>query len=108
MQVAALGGVPAVVFLILLPGSLAGLLLNRNWRHSDRLAALALVGLLALAATLFSVFRLNAEPSGRTVPVTLIATTLCASAGWEGVLGQVPPAVSPPLPAGDSLCCQRS
>jgi len=31
IQVAALGGVPAVVFMILLPGSLAGLMLIRTW-----------------------------------------------------------------------------
>jgi apolipoprotein N-acyltransferase len=95
VQVAALGGVPAVVFLILLPGSLAGLWLNRSWRHSDRLAALALLGLLALAATLFSVLRLNAKPSGRTVPVTLIATNYfdAIPQGWEGVWAKYQPAV---------------
>jgi apolipoprotein N-acyltransferase len=95
VQVAALGGVPAVIFLILLPGSLAGLWLTRNWRHSDRLAALALVGLVALAATLFSVFRLNAESSGSTVPVTLIATNHFDGIpqGWEGVWARYQPAV---------------
>jgi apolipoprotein N-acyltransferase len=110
VQVAALGGVPAVVFLILLPGSLAGLWLNRSWRHSDRLAALALVGLLALAATLFSVLRLNAKPSGSTVPVTLIATNHFDGIpqGWEGVWARYQPAVIASSTRGGSLCCRRS
>ncbi|HYG10931.1 MAG TPA: hypothetical protein VD835_13365 [Pyrinomonadaceae bacterium] len=110
VQVAALGGVPAVVFLILLPGSLAGLWLTRNWRHSDRLAALALVGLLALAATLFSIFRLNAKPSGSTIPVTLIATNHFDGIpqGGKGSGPSTSRPSSPPLPAGDSLCCRRS
>ena len=95
VQVAALGGVPAVVFLILLPGSLAGLWLNRSWRNSDRQAALALVCLLAFAATLFSVIRLSAVPSGPTVPVTLIATNHFDDIPheWESVWAKYQPAV---------------
>jgi apolipoprotein N-acyltransferase len=112
VQVASLGGVPAVVFLILLPGSLAGLWLTRIWRHSDRLAALALVGLLTLATTLFSIFRLSAEPSGSTIPVTLIATKHFDGIpqGWEGGWAKYQPAVisSASHGAGGSLCCRRS
>jgi apolipoprotein N-acyltransferase len=95
VQVAALGGVPAVVFLILLPGSLAGLWLNRGWRNSDRLTALALVCVLAFAATLFSVIRLSAVPSGSTVPVTLIATNHFDDIPheWESVWASYLPAV---------------
>jgi apolipoprotein N-acyltransferase len=95
VQVAALGGVPAVVFLILLPGSLAGHWLAGNWGRSDRLAALVLVGLLALATTLFSVIRLGAEPADSTVPITLIATNHFDGIpeGWEGVWDRYQPAV---------------
>lgn len=72
-QVAALGGVPAVVFLVLLPGSLAGLLLARSWPRAQRSAAVATFAAFCAGAALFTAIRLApASPGG--VPVTLIAT----------------------------------
>jgi len=54
IQVAALGGVPAVAFMILLPGSLVGLLLTRTWPAIQRVGAVAALVLLGLAVALFS------------------------------------------------------
>jgi apolipoprotein N-acyltransferase len=72
-QVAALGGVPAVVFLVLLPGSLIGLLLGQPWPRAQRTAALAAFAALFAAFAFFTAIRLApASPDG--VPVTLIAT----------------------------------
>jgi apolipoprotein N-acyltransferase len=72
-QVAALGGVPAVVFLILLPGSLIGLLLARSWPRAQHFAALAAFTAFCVGVALFTTIRL-APASAGGVPVTLIAT----------------------------------
>jgi apolipoprotein N-acyltransferase len=72
-QVAALGGVPAVVFLVLLPGSLIGLLLARPWPRAQRSAALAAFAAFCAGVAFFTAIRL-APASPGDVPVTLIAT----------------------------------
>lgn len=74
IQVAALGGVPAIVFLVLLPGSLAGLWLSRPWPRAERLTAALLLAALALAAAFFAFVRVGGAASGPSVPVTLIAS----------------------------------
>jgi apolipoprotein N-acyltransferase len=95
VQVAALGGVPAVVFLLLLPGSLTGLWLSRSRPRAERLAACSLVGSISLAAALFSIARLGAPPAASTVPVTLIATNRFDGMprDWAGVWAAYRPAV---------------
>jgi apolipoprotein N-acyltransferase len=87
VQIAALGGVCAVVFLVLLPGSLVGLCFSRRFPQAGLRTAGALVGVILLAITLFSVARLHARPSARTVPVTLIATNRYdgVPTSWEDV-----------------------
>jgi apolipoprotein N-acyltransferase len=80
VQIAALGGVCAVVFLVLLPGALVGLCLSRRFPHAEHQTARALVGVIILSVALFSAARIHAPPSGRTVPVALIATN-----GYDGV-----------------------
>jgi apolipoprotein N-acyltransferase len=80
VQIAALGGVCAVVFLVLLPGALVGLCLSRRFPHAEHRRARALLGAIILAVALFSAARIHAPPSRPTVPVTLIATN-----GYDGV-----------------------
>ncbi len=74
IQIASLGGVCAIVFLVLLPGSLVGLVLSRRSTPSANRVAGTLVGVIIFAVALFSVVRIQAPQSGDTVPVTLIAT----------------------------------
>ncbi len=74
VQVAALGGVPAIVFLILLPGSLIGLLLIHSWPPMQTITASAAVAVVGAAIALFTLARLDAPVSGPTVPVMMIAT----------------------------------
>lgn len=74
VQVAALGGVCAVVFLVLLPGSLVGLCLSRRSPRAQHRTAGALVAVVILAVALFSIVRLRTPRAGGTVPVALIAT----------------------------------
>lgn len=83
LQVASLGGVPAVTFVILLPGSVAGLALARvlgrdirGLRHATKVAV-AIVG----ATLLFSLWRLE-QPAGQPGPiVAMIASDRSAPLG---------------------------
>jgi len=72
IQVAALGGVPAVAFLILLPGSFAGLLLTRAWPAAQRVAAVAFLVLVGLAVALFSAAHMRRSPGA--VQAVMLAT----------------------------------
>jgi len=93
VQVAALGGVPAVVFLILLPGSLAGLWMTRDRTSAQRLAAIAVMAALMLAVGLFSIGRMRT--TANTVATTLIATNQFSGIprAWEPVWRVYGPAV---------------
>ena len=93
VQIAALGGVCAVVFLVLLPGSLVGLCLSRRFPRAEHRSAGALVSVVILAIALFSVAR--TPHSGNTVPVTLISTNQYdgVRANWEDVWRTYRPAV---------------
>jgi apolipoprotein N-acyltransferase len=95
VQIAALGGVCAVVFLVLLPGSLVGLCLSRRFPRAEHRSAGALVSVIILAIALFSVARLRTPHSGNTVPVTLISTNQFdrVRADWEDVWRTYRPAV---------------
>jgi len=71
IQVAALGGSPAVVFLLCLPVSLAAVAIHRRevwrWRHA------AAAGLIVAAALVFGFVRLSQPLVGRPVTVALAA-----------------------------------
>ena len=72
VQLAALGGVQAVVFLLLLPGSLLGLMLSRPWPAAQRRSAILAGALAIFGAASFSVIHLQGV--SKTIPATLIAT----------------------------------
>jgi apolipoprotein N-acyltransferase len=72
IQSAAFGGVPAVAFLILLPGSLVGLLLIRVWPAAQRVGAVAALVLIGLAVALFSAAQMRRSPDA--VQATMLAT----------------------------------
>ena len=95
VQVAALGGVPAVVFLVLLPGSLVGLLLVRDWPRGQAISGLAAVAAVGAAIALFTLVRLHAPATRPTVPVTMIATDRfpTISPDWDPVWAVYRPAV---------------
>ncbi len=87
IQTAALGGAPAIVFCVLLPGSLAGLFLTRRWPSGQLRAGLVAFGGIVAAVALFSAIRLFAPVVGPTIPATLIATDKYdgVSKDWDGV-----------------------
>jgi apolipoprotein N-acyltransferase len=95
IQVAALGGVPAVVFLILLPGSLAGLLVTRAWPGRQIFAGAVSIAAVGAAVGMFTVVRLDAPTTGPSIPVTLIATDRFPyiSPEWDPVWEVYRPAV---------------
>jgi apolipoprotein N-acyltransferase len=74
IQLAALGGVPAIVFLVLLPGSLAGLWLSRKQGRGERWAAAALLGVILGLVAVHGVVRLAASGADRSVAVAAVAT----------------------------------
>lgn len=100
IQVASLGGVPAVVFLILLPGSFAGLLLARAWPAAERTAAIAGLVMLGLAVTLFSVGHMRR--SAGAVKAVMLATDRFPSipTDWAQVWAAYAPAVRATAPRG--------
>ena len=93
VQIAALGGVPAVVFLILLPGTLIGLLLSRRWSAGQCVGAAAAIVLLGLAVALFSAAHMRRSPP--SVAATMIATDRFEGIpdDWRKVWGVYAPAV---------------
>lgn len=95
IQIASVGGVCAVVFLVLLPGSFVGLCLSRHTRRAGLYAAGALTGLIMIATALFSVARMPARQPAGTLPVTLIATNQYdgVRADWKVVWATYRPAV---------------
>jgi apolipoprotein N-acyltransferase len=88
LQVASLGGVPAVTFVLLLPGSVAGLALARclggpflrGLPHAAALAGVAVTGVL-----LFGWWRLDSAPGQPSTQVAMIASDQAAPGGrtWE-------------------------
>jgi apolipoprotein N-acyltransferase len=73
IQLAAMGGVPLIVFVVLLPGSLLGVWIARRTTSSMHAPAIAVATLLA-AAGLFAGLRLSASPLTHHIPATLIVT----------------------------------
>jgi len=100
IQVAALGGVPAVAFLILLPGSFAGLLLIRVWPAAQRVAAIAGLVLLGLAVALFSVVHMRRDTG--QVQAVMLATDRFPyiPTEWPNVWAAYAPAVHAQAPRG--------
>ncbi|HEX8064882.1 MAG TPA: nitrilase-related carbon-nitrogen hydrolase, partial [Allosphingosinicella sp.] len=88
LQVASLGGVPAVTFVLLLPGSLAGLALAR-WLGGGGLRSLSRAavsaGLVVAGVLLFGLWRLDAAPgrSGTTVAMISSDRPLAGGRTWN-------------------------
>ena len=88
LQAASLGGVPAVTFVLLLPGSFAGLMLAQ-WLGGPRLRRLGqaavLTGVVVAGVLLFGWWRLDAGPGRSSTQVTMIASDRRAPEGrtWE-------------------------
>jgi apolipoprotein N-acyltransferase len=88
LQVASLGGVPAVTFVLLLPGSLAGLALAQ-WLGRAGLRGLsqaaAFTGVVVAGVLLFGWWRLDAAPSTSGTKVAMIASDNASPGGrtWE-------------------------
>lgn len=74
VQAAAIGGVPAVVFLVLLPGSLIGLWLAVRPAGQPTSAALACVGTLGLAVSAYTAINIHAVAAAPRMRVALVAT----------------------------------
>jgi apolipoprotein N-acyltransferase len=88
LQVASLGGVPAVTFAVLLPGSLAGLALAQRLGSAGPRGlsqAAVLTGVVLAGVLLFGWWRLDAAPGSSSTPVTMIASDRPAPGGrtWE-------------------------
>ena len=100
IQVAALGGVPAVAFLILLPGSLVGLLLTRAWPAAQRVGAVAALVLLGLAVALFSAAHMRRSPGA--VRAVMLATDRFQyiPTDWTKVWVAYAPAIRAQAPRG--------
>lgn len=96
VQVASLGGVPAVVFLILLPGSFASAWLARPRPTAGRLAAAGLFTVLIAGIVVYSYARMMAPLPGTSVTATLIATNRFPGSptDWPAVWSAYGPAVA--------------
>lgn len=95
VQVAALGGVPAVVFLLLLPGSLLGLWAASAAPKRQAVAACAAVAVVLADAALFTGARLRGTAAAPYLPVTLVATDRFSGVpdDWDRVWSTYRPAV---------------
>ncbi len=88
LQVASLGGVPAVTFVLLLPGSLAGLALAQ-WLGGSGLRGLSqaavFTAVVVAGVLLFGWWRLNDAPGGSGTQVAMIASDRPSPGGrtWE-------------------------
>jgi apolipoprotein N-acyltransferase len=88
LQVASIGGVPAVTFILLLPGSLAGIALAQ-WLSGAGLRghfqAAVLTSAVVAGVLLFGWWRLDAGPGRSSTQVTMIASDRPAPGGrtWE-------------------------
>jgi apolipoprotein N-acyltransferase len=74
IQLASLGGVPMIDFVVLLPGSFLGLWLVRRRDGADIAWATGVLGAVALATGLYANIRLVAPQGGTKVHATMIAT----------------------------------
>jgi apolipoprotein N-acyltransferase len=109
VQVAALGGIPAIVFLVLTPGAWLGLAVGRlmgaelPWRG---LVAAGAAGLAVTGAGLgYGVWRLGVAEGGPRAPVAMLATDRFAREpeDWKAVWAVYGPAAERAAPAGGVL-----
>ena len=102
IQGASIGGVPMIVFVVLLPGSFLGVWLTRNRRAGEIATAAGLLGAVALATGLYANDRLSAPRGGERVHVTLIATDSFKyiPTDWAKVWGVYAPQVTASARAG--------
>lgn len=109
IQVAALGGVPAIVFLVLTPGAWLGLAIGRlmgaalSWR--GLVAAGAAVLAVTGAALGYGVWRLAPVEGGPRLSVAMLATDRFAREpeDWNAVWAVYGPAAERAAPAGGAL-----
>lgn len=102
IQVASIGGVPAIVFIMLLPGSFLGIWLTRRHKAGDMLAASGLLCVIAATSGLYANARLQAPQPAMKVHATLIATDRFGfiSRDWSQVWNVYAPEVSRSARAG--------
>lgn len=109
IQVAALGGLPAVVFLVLAPGSWLGLAIARRLGAPLPARGLTAAGLLVAAVTAaglgFGAWRLAQQEEGPRIPVALLATDRFAREpeDWAQVWAAYGLAAEAAAPAGGVL-----
>jgi len=96
VQVAAIGGVPAIVFIVLLPGSFASMWLVRRRRPADIAMAAGLLAAVTLAVGLQSFDRLARPEDAKKVHATLIVTDRFRGipTDWTNVWSAYAPAVA--------------
>lgn len=73
-QLASVGGVPLIVFIVLVPGSLVGVWISRRRRPMEMVWAAGAVGAVVVAGGLYANVRLTMPQGGARVHATLIAT----------------------------------
>ena len=105
VQVAALGGVPAVIFVMLLPGSLAGLLLSRARPLRETAVAIGMVAAVATGVTVYSAARLITLAPRPTVPAVMVASNRFPGIpeDWAAVWTLYKPIVAARAPTGGIL-----
>jgi apolipoprotein N-acyltransferase len=74
IQVASIGGVPMIGFVVLLPGSFLGVWLTRKRKADEIAVAAGILGAVALATGLYANDRLSAPQSAPRVHATLMVT----------------------------------
>lgn len=101
-QAGSLGGVPAVAFLVLLPGAFVGLALGGAHADGARVKAALLLGAILTGVIVFSAHRLADRPAGRQASVALVATNRFRDipTRWDVVWAVYRPAVQGAAPAG--------
>lgn len=109
IQVAALGGVPALVFVVLAPGAWLGLAVGRLMGAAlpgrGLAVAAVLVGAVVAASLGFGVWRLGESETGPRVAVAMLASDRFARSpeDWSRVWAVYGPAAERAAPAGGIL-----
>ncbi|MBW8880401.1 MAG: hypothetical protein JF615_02950 [Asticcacaulis sp.] len=102
IQVAAVGGVPAVAFVMLLPGSLAGLILSRARPLAETAIAVGITAVGAVGLALWSGQRLAAPAPARSIPAVMVASDRFPGIAeeWAAVWAVYEPVLAQQAPAG--------
>lgn len=93
LQLASIGGVPAVLFMLLLPGTLLGLILSKRPSRPEWATAVGVFTALAVGTSVYTFARLR--PQDQALPVTLIATNQFSDipGDWDTVWSVYQPTV---------------